>query len=257
MGQLLVLYLSEDQGMSLSHSAAYSSAVFAASILGKVLPLTSHLLHLTLPLTPYSLRCTSHTVTSHTGQVGCGCGLDGPHAKWVGMAGTRSLALRSLRLLHPTPRVSLTNHTPCVLHLTGCALLLCGSLLVLQLERAPSGDTAHSGGSWRIAPVSSEAQLAAFVITYGLGYGASFALVQSHAAQAYGRREGFGRLQGALVLAQYVGGFGGVTLTALLRERTQSYLAPFALFPVLALIMCGHCYFISWGGSRCGRSSGE
>ena len=158
-----------------------------------------------------------------------------------------------------TAHLSLTNLTPCVfkpapLHLTGCALLLCGSLLVLQVERAPSGDATPSGGGWRIAPVSSEAQLAAFAITYGLGYGASFALVQSHAAKAYGRREGFGRLQGALVLAQYVGGFCGVTLTALLRERTQSYLAPFALFPVLALIMCGHCYSISWGGSRCGRS---
>ena len=190
MGQLLVLYLSEDQGMTLSRSAAYSSAVFAASVVGKV---------------------------------GCGCGLDSPHTKWVGMA--------------------------------SCALLLCGCLLVLQVERAPSGDTTPSGGGWRVAPVSSEAQLAAFVITYGLGYGASFALVQSHAAKTYGRREGFGRLQGALVLAQYVGGFGGVTLTALLRERTQSYLAPFALFPVLALMMCGHCYAISWGGSRCNRCS--
>ena len=139
MGQLLVLYLSEDQGMSLSHSAAYSSAVFAASIVGKVLPLTSHLLHLTLPLTPYSLRCTSHTVTSHTGQVGCGCGLDGPHAKWVGMAGTRSLALRSLRLLHPTPRVSLTNHTPCVLHLLRFTPHRLRAASVRLLARAAAG----------------------------------------------------------------------------------------------------------------------
>ena len=79
--------------------------------------------------------------------------------------------------------------------------------------------------------------------------------LQSHAAKAYGHSEGFGRLQGALVLAQYVGGFGGVTLTALLRERTHSYLAPFALFPVLALAMCAHCYAVSWGGSRCSGSS--
>jgi len=57
------------------------------------------------------------------------------------------------------------------------------------------------------------------------------------------------------VLAQYVGGFGGVTLTALLRERTASYLAPFALFPALALALCAHCYAVSWGGSRCGGGS--
>jgi hypothetical protein len=74
--------------------------------------------------------------------------------------------------------------------------------------------------------------------------------------QAYGHSEGFGRLQGALVLAQYVGGFGGVALTALLRERTRSYLAPFALFPVLALAMCAHCYAVSWGGSRGSSGSG-
>ena len=103
--------------------------------------------------------------------------------------------------------------------------------------------------------MTSETQLVALTATYGLGYGAAFALVQTHAAKTYGGREGFGRLQGALVLAQYIGGFGGVTLTALLRERTQSYLAPFALFPALALMMCAHCYAISWGGS--GRSGGQ
>ena len=76
---------------------------------------------------------------------------------------------------------------------------------------------------------------------YGLGYGASFLLVQSRAARAYGHRDGFGRLQGALVCAQYVGSFLGITLTALLREATGSYLAPFALFPALAALVCLHC----------------
>ena len=103
--------------------------------------------------------------------------------------------------------------------------------------------------------MSDEAQLAAFAVAYGLGYGASFALVQSHAAKAYGGREGFGRLQGALVLAQYVGSFLGITLTARLREATGSYLAPFALFPVLAAMVCGHCCCLGWGGAQPGEGS--
>ena len=123
--------------------------------------------------------------------------------------------------------------------LSGCALLLCGTVLSLQLER-PSADDSGAG-AWQLAPVSGSAQLAAFSVVYGLGYGASFSLVQSRAARHYGHREGFGRLQGALVCAQYVGSFLGITVTALLREVTGSYLGAFALFPALAALVCLHC----------------
>ena len=64
---------------------------------------------------------------------------------------------------------------------------------------------------------------------YGLGYGASFFLVQSRAARAYGRRNGFGRLQGALVCAQYVGSFlaSRQQRCATGSYRIKPYLAPF------------------------------
>ena len=148
--------------MSLSRSAAYSSAVFAASILGKVLPLTSHLLHLhlTLPLTPYTLRCTSHTVTPHTGQVGCGCGLDGPHAKWVGMAGTGSLALRSApakpctaRLTHNSYAVRLETPALYTLQAARCfcaAPCSCCSRSVLPPEIQPTPGAAGASPPSRV-----------------------------------------------------------------------------------------------------------
>jgi len=77
-------------------------------------------------------------------------------------------------------------------------------------------------------------------MVYGLGYGASFTLVQSRAARLFGRREGFARLQSFLVLCQYIGSFAGVTLTAQLRDLTGSYAMPFLVFPVLALLTTLH-----------------
>ena len=148
---------------------------------------------------------------SVAGKVVCGLGLDGRHSRRVALG--------------------------------GCALLLCGTVLSLSLER-PSADGSGGGGgggAWQLAPVSGSSQLLAFSVVYGLGYGASFSLVQSRAARHYGHREGFGRLQGALVCAQYVGSFLGITVTALLREMTGSYLAPFSLFPALAALVCLHC----------------
>jgi hypothetical protein len=94
MGQLIVLYLSTDLGMPLSHSAGYSSAVFAASVVGKVLPLARYISPLTSSSrsSPLTSSCLLHLTP--LSQVGCGCGLDGPRAKWVGMAGSSLSALR-------------------------------------------------------------------------------------------------------------------------------------------------------------------
>ena len=92
-----------------------------------------------------------------------------------------------------------------------------------------------------LTPAHTHLHLVAFAGVYGLGYGASFTLVQSKAARLFGRRHGFSRLQSFLVVSQYVGSFSGVAITARLREVFGSYLRAFAIFPVLGLVMTAHC----------------
>ena len=71
---------------------------------------------------------------------------------------------------------------------------------------------------WELLPASTPAQLGCFAVVYGLGYGATYTLVQSRAAQLFGTIDDFSRLQGFLVLWQYIGSFLGVVVTATLRE---------------------------------------
>lgn len=92
-------------------------------------------------------------------------------------------------------------------------------------------------------------------MVYGLGYGGSFTLVQARAAQLYGRADGFALLQSGLAVAQYVGSFLGVLLTAQLREATSSFVAPFAIFPALGALVTAHCWRV-YGEHGAGLAGG-
>ena len=88
-------------------------------------------------------------------------------------------------------------------------------------------------------------QLLAFAILFGAGYGASFTLVQSRAAQLFGWHAEFAKLQSALAVAQYPGSFLGVKLTSSLRDpQTGSFVKPFAILPVLGLLNCVLCAIV-------------
>ena len=231
---LLVAFLcSPEVGLSLTAAGLYSSLVFAASLVGKVV---------------------------------FGFALDRPRR--------RSYAL------------------------CGCAMLAVGSGLTLRPSWSSAvGSGGGTGGSLagglRLAAAGSHLQLSLFALTFGLGYGGTFTLVLSRAAQLYGGESDFAKLQSCLAAAQCepthsdvppprsfrasfashprlfapasalpsymlgsvrvhrtsewavppdVGSFLGVTLTAQLRDpETGSFVLPFALLPQVGLLNFFHC----------------
>ena len=112
-----------------------------------------------------------------------------------------------------------------------------------------------------LVPASSRPQLLAFALLYGVGYGATYTLIQSKAARLYGREPDFPRLQSFLVLWQYIGSFLGVTCSAAIEHLSGSYGPSFAVFPLLGLAVCIHnaCIDAGWRSAalrRCHASSG-
>ena len=99
---------------------------------------------------------------------------------------------------------------------------------------APASASASGTLGW-LGPARGQAQLVAFVCTFGVGYGATFTLVQSRAAQIYGGRPDFPALQSCLAVGQYMGSFLGVVITSQLRAASGSFVTPFAIFPLLGL----------------------
>ena len=67
-----------------------------------------------------------------------------------------------------------------------------------RLPHTRGGERPHSAPlrrrderRWTLGPVASQAQLVAFALVFGAGWGAAFTLVQSRAAQLYGQRADF------------------------------------------------------------------
>ena len=119
--------------------------------------------------------------------------------------------------------------------LTACGLIACGGGFTVR----PSW-SADKG--LELTAARSHAQLAVFAVTFGLGYGGCFTLIQARAAQIYGARADFSKLQSCLAVCQYVGSFLGVTVTSQLRDQASgSFVRPFALFPIVGLLNLLHC----------------
>ena len=116
----------------------------------------------------------------------------------------------------------------------GCILIAVGGALTLRLVWT-------ADGTLEIAAARSHAQLSLFAVTFGLGYGGAFTLVQSRAAQLYGSCADFPLLQSCLAVCQYIGSFLGVLVTSQLRDPdTGSFVRPFLLFPVIGLLNVAH-----------------
>ena len=120
----------------------------------------------------------------------------------------------------------------------GCALLALGSAMVLRVRGIPPG------APLELVITTQRAQLVAFAVCFGLGYGCSFTLVQSRAAALYGHLDSFSQLQSYLAVCQYAGSFSGVALTALIREATGSFVRPFCILTLLSLLACCHCGYL-------------
>lgn len=99
-----------------------------------------------------------------------------------------------------------------------CTLLAAGSAVLWSL-------------SWR---PTAGATAVAFALVFGLGYGGSYALVQSKAALHFGHRRGFKSLQGFLFCWQMAGQISGELVTPEL-AHALSYTAAFGVLFCLAL----------------------
>ena len=98
-----------------------------------------------------------------------------------------------------------------------CAMLLGGALLLWHLAWQPS-----AGG-----------EALGFALTFGLGYGGCYALVQSKAALHFGHRRGFKALQGFLFVWQMTGTILGELITPELAHHF-SYTVAFGMVAAVA-----------------------
>jgi nitrate/nitrite transporter NarK len=78
-------------------------------------------------------------------------------------------------------------------------------------------------------------QLTAFTIVFGLGYGGSFTMIQLVCVESFGPRA-LGKILGTVICIDSIGGMLGTVLTGQMKTVTGSYLIPFAVVLVVAII---------------------
>jgi MFS family permease len=115
------------------------------------------------------------------------------------------------------------------------ALLFVGSLLLLKPD--------PSAGNLPLSLVTGRAQLIAFAVLFGLGYGGTFSMIQLMVPECFGPRE-LGRILGIVTLIDTFGAFAGITLTGYLRTTTGSYLIPFLAVVIVSLLGLINVWFV-------------
>ena len=124
-----------------------------------------------------------------------------------------------------------------------CMLLLLGTCLPLEWDATG------------LKPTANPTQLLLFAVVYGLGYGASYAVISAKPAKLFGEMPEFGKLQGFWMLFQVIGGFFGTILTGKLRVATGSFTLPFCIFIAMALMACLHYIALEHGiAAKAGRT---
>ena len=102
-------------------------------------------------------------------------------------------------------------------------LLLIGCLSIFTLD---------SGG---VRLTDSTVQLAVFTALFGLGYGGSFTMIQLVCVESFGRRS-LGKLLGIIICIDSAGGMLGTIWTGQMKTATGSYLFPFSIVALVALV---------------------
>ncbi len=102
-------------------------------------------------------------------------------------------------------------------------VLLAGTLLLFSFD----------GG--RLALASSPAQLKAFAVVFGLGFGGSFTLIQLVAVETFGPLA-LGRVLGIVTFVDTMGAALGTVLAGQIRTATGDYFATFAIVAIVAVI---------------------
>jgi MFS family permease len=78
-------------------------------------------------------------------------------------------------------------------------------------------------------------QLTLFTIVFGLGYGGSFTMIQLVCVESFGQHS-LGKILGVVICFDSLGGMAGTILTGQMKTVTGSYLAPFLVVAIVALI---------------------
>jgi len=102
-------------------------------------------------------------------------------------------------------------------------VLLAGTLLLFSFD----------GG--RLALATSPAQLKAFAVVFGLGFGGSFTLIQLVAVETFGPLA-LGRVLGIVTFVDTMGAALGTVLAGQIRTATGDYFATFAIVAIVAVI---------------------
>jgi len=129
----------------------------------------------------------------------------------------------------------------------GNTFSMCGLLLSVFGTLAVFRWPYSSGDGWSLEPTTNHFQLLTFAVIYGLGYGASFTISNSMPAKLFGHERGYCKLQSFLAAVAYMGSFIGVFLTGQLRDAFGSYGVAFAVYPLMASIVCVNFAFLVRG----------
>jgi MFS family permease len=78
-------------------------------------------------------------------------------------------------------------------------------------------------------------QLTLFTIVFGLGYGGSFTMIQLVCVESFGQHS-LGKILGVVICFDSLGGMAGTLLTGQMKTVTGSYLTPFLVVAIVALI---------------------
>jgi len=78
-------------------------------------------------------------------------------------------------------------------------------------------------------------QLTLFTVLFGLGYGGSFTMIQLVCVESFGRRA-LGKLLGIIICIDSAGGMLGTIWTGYMKTATGSYLFPFTVVAIVALV---------------------
>ena len=90
-------------------------------------------------------------------------------------------------------------------------------------------------GDQSIGLTTDKAQLTLFAIIFGLGYGGSFTMIQLVSVESFGQRA-LGKILGFIICIDSIGGMLGTYVTGQLKTTTGSYLLPFTIVAVVALV---------------------
>jgi len=89
----------------------------------------------------------------------------------------------------------------------------------------------------------SPAQLMAFAVVFGLGFGGSFTLIQLVAVESFGQLA-LGRILGVVIFVDTMGGAAGTLLAGQIRTATGDYFMTFAVVVVVAIIALANVLLI-------------